>query len=101
MALKELRIKFHRAAAQELQEIAAYYDNQMPGLGREFLAEVQRASDILIDNPELGGIFFEPYRRLVMRRFPFNIYYRTANSEIRILAIAHQHRKVGYWTSRV
>lgn len=40
-------------------------------------------------------------RRRLVRRFPFGILYRIDPEEIVIIAIAHLHRKLGYWRKRI
>jgi hypothetical protein len=35
-----------------------------------------------------------------LRRFPYSIVYLLLPEEIRVLAIAHQRRKPGYWSGR-
>ena len=39
-------------------------------------------------------------RRLVLRRFPYNVFYRVGTEEIVIVAVAHQKRHPGYWAVR-
>jgi len=38
-----LRIVFRRAAKNEFEEAAARYDEQRPGLGEEFIIEIEQA----------------------------------------------------------
>jgi hypothetical protein len=33
-----------------------------------------------------------------LRRFPFNVIHQFHGDEIRVIAIAHQRRKPGYWS---
>jgi hypothetical protein len=37
---------------------------------------------------------------LIIQHFPFSIIYSVVNDEIRILAVAHQSRRPGYWRGR-
>jgi hypothetical protein len=39
--------------------------------------------------------------RVRPQRFPFNIFYLPGESEIVIVAVAHQKRRPDYWFSRV
>lgn len=48
----------------------------------------------------MGVAYFGPYRRVLMQRFPFSVYYEVANDHIRIMVVAHQHRMPGYWKNR-
>lgn len=95
-----MRIEFHPAALQELIDSARYYESRLPGLGVDFKSEVDRSLGLLNGNPDIGAIVEAPYRRLMLRRFPFGVIYRTKGSMVRILAIAHQRRRPGYWKGR-
>jgi len=54
------------------------------------------------ESESLDGVsYFGPYRRVLMQRFPFSVYYEVANDHIRVVAVAHQHRKPGYWKKRL
>ena len=39
-------------------------------------------------------------RRILLDRFPFTIYYRVKSETLNIVAVAHQKRRPGYWSSR-
>ena len=95
-----MRIEFHPAALQELIDSAKYYENRLLGLGSDFKSEIDRTLDLLSKNPELGAVVDAPYRRLLLDRFPFAVIYRTRESTLRILAVAHQRRRPGYWKGR-
>jgi plasmid stabilization system protein ParE len=95
-----MRIEFHPAALQELIDSARYYEAHLPGLGTDFKSEVGRTLDLLSENPDIGVVIEAPYRRLPLHRFPFSIIYRIRESTLRILAVAHQRRRPGYWKGR-
>jgi plasmid stabilization system protein ParE len=39
-------------------------------------------------------------RRLVLQRFPYNVFYRVGAEAIVIVAVAHQKRRPAYWAAR-
>lgn len=45
-----MRIAFHAAAEKETEEVADYYDLQLPGLGAEFYQELDTILDLLEPN---------------------------------------------------
>lgn len=49
-----MRIAFHAAAEKETEEVADYYDLQLPGLGAEFYHELGAILDLLEPNPWMG-----------------------------------------------
>ncbi len=95
-----MRIELHPAAGRELTDSATYYESKIPGLGTDFLKEFRQALNLFQKNPEIGVVIEAPYRRVVLNRFPFSIIYRFKGATLRIVAVAHQHRKPGYWRGR-
>lgn len=96
-----MKLEFHPEAELELIEAAAYYEQQVPGLGERFAAEVQRATDRLLDHPEIGVRAEPNLRKLVLTRFPFTLYYSVTSDMLRIEVVAHQRRRPNYWKSRL
>ena len=93
--------RFHPAARIELLEAARFYESRLAGLGIAFVAEVERVSAFVVSRPAVGAPLGEQLRRLSLRRFPYTVIYRPARDDIEIIAIAHQHRRPGYWRGRV
>jgi plasmid stabilization system protein ParE len=91
---------FLALAEEEMREAAEYYERQTRGLGHEFLADVQRTVDRIVENPQLGQIVRPNIRRRLMPRFPFGILYRIDPQEIVIIAVMHLRRRPGYWEER-
>jgi len=96
-----MRLEFHPEAESELIEAAVYYDEQVPGLGERFESEIRHATDLLLDQPEIGLPVDPDLRKFILTRFPFTVYYSVTADVLRIEAVAHQSRRPGYWKSRV
>ncbi|HYH45771.1 MAG TPA: type II toxin-antitoxin system RelE/ParE family toxin [Thermoanaerobaculia bacterium] len=89
------------SALAELQEAAAFYiANATVGLGLQFVAEFERTVESLLENPQLGAVFRGTRRRCLLRRFPYSVIYQVAAAELRVIAVAHQRRRPGYWARR-
>jgi plasmid stabilization system protein ParE len=93
--------RFHPAASAELHEAARFYEERLSGLGAAFVAEVERVSAFVVSRPLAGASLGEQLRRLSVRRFPYTIIYRLAREDVEIIAVAHQHRRPGYWRGRL
>jgi hypothetical protein len=50
-------VRLHPEAVAEYAEAVGFYEEQAPGLGREFFDEVQRVLRFIEDNPGLGSPF--------------------------------------------
>lgn len=82
-------------------EGALYYAREAnAALGLAFISEFERSAALLIEQSRLGATWRPAVRRLPLRRFPYSIVYYVRDSEIRVLAIAHQSRKPGFWRGR-
>ena len=85
-------------AEQDALDAAIWYEERQPGLGAEFLNEVDRAVRALSDSAPLHRIRFADVRRSPIHRFRFyGIYYIVREDEVWILAIFHgrRHRERG------
>jgi toxin ParE1/3/4 len=95
-----MRVAFHPLAERELNEAAAYYDLERPGLGAVFLAEAERSTRLVVGHPHAAPAVRGTIRRCLLRRFPYALLYRIRGQEIRILAVMNLHRRPAYWVGR-
>ena len=80
-------------AEQDTLDAAIWYEQRRPGLGEEFLDEVDRAVRALTDSALHHRIRFADVRRASIHRFRFyGIYYVIRQDEVWILAIFHGRR---------
>ena len=96
-----MTLTFHPAARDEFVAAAAYYDAAVPGLGNRFLVAVKQTADMLSTHPDAGAARGSGTRRLLVAGFPYHVVYRVRGDDIEVLAIAHQHRRPGYWRDRL
>ncbi len=64
--------EFHPEAEQEFIEAAAYYEQNVTGLGERFGSEVCRAIERLLGYPESGSPIDADLRSLMLTRFPYS-----------------------------
>ena len=89
------------AALAELRDVTAYYSTVAnAALGRSFVDEFERAVNLVLSNPVLGSPFMACHRQFSLRRFPYRIIYQLTADELRVIAVAHQRRRPGYWKKR-
>ena len=92
--------EFRDQAAAELEAAVDYYNGQKPGLGREFLDEVDRSLDYIRSFPEAAAPISARSRRHRLHRFPYGLIYQVMAYQIRILAVMHLSRRPDYWGDR-
>lgn len=66
-----------------------------------FASELDRVLDLVIKTPGRWPVGDLATRRFVLQRFPFAVIYRETEKAIQVLAIAHGHRRPGYWKERL
>jgi plasmid stabilization system protein ParE len=80
-------------AEQDALDAAIWYEERQPGLGDEFLTEVDRAVRTLCETPLLHRVRFADVRRASVHRFRFyGVYYIVNEQEVWVLAIFHGRR---------
>jgi toxin ParE1/3/4 len=88
-------------ALAEVRDAAAFYAaSANVELGLAFVEEFERTVNLILDNPKVGSIFRGTRRRFLLRRFPYSVIYQMTSEELRVIAVAHHHRRPGYWAGR-
>ena len=88
-------------AKQEILDGFAWYDDQQLGLGIRFKSEVLAAIERIILYPEINTEIDTGIRRILVKSFPYMVIYSINRDSIEIIAVAHQHRRPGYWQGGV
>jgi plasmid stabilization system protein ParE len=92
-----MTVKFLPDAKEEITATAMFYHRQAAGLGERFLDDVERAAQLLRQQPSLGQQLDDDLHQLILHRFPFSLIYAREPNAVLIVAIAHQRRRPGYW----
>ena len=90
-------------AEAELQSAATWYEEKRRGLGIEFVAVLDRAFQSVLENPGACPVWRpdRSYRRLLLKRFPYVVFFRIDAATVEIVAVAHAKRNPGYWLDRL
>ena len=84
----------------ELKAAAVFYELRLTGLGENFLARVSESLDLINTNPLAGHLWFDDYRRILTRQFPYSLVYRVEGDRVYVIAVAHWSRRPDYWKER-
>jgi hypothetical protein len=95
------RVRYHPAAEEEVLSEISFLELRVPGLGRRFYGEVQRAEKLIAEFPESGYELLPGIRKCRLRKFPFSLIYSPETPGIFILAVAHNKRRPEYWARRM
>jgi len=94
-------LEFLPEASAELYEAADYYESKQEGLGRRFRYEVLEVCGFIVQQPLLWRERGGGYRRVNCPVFPYYIAYFIRGDLIVVAAVAHGHRRPGYWKQRL
>jgi len=64
-------IKFHSEARKEFFEAAEYYEEEVVGLGDDFIDEVEKVLDVIEQQPSSGTEITNTERRFLVSRFRY------------------------------
>lgn len=96
-----MNARFSRAARGELRAAVWYYDEQRPGLGAEFVDEVEATIERIKQFPEAWHPLSQRSRRCRTRRFPYGVIYQVKSDHILIVAVADLRRDPQHWNDRL
>ena len=96
-----MSVRLLEPAQAELDEAISWYAEQAPGLGDAFLIEALKTIRLIENFPQAWHPLTPLIRRCRLRRFPYSVVYTQDDADLLVLAIAHQHRKPGYWKNRL
>ncbi len=94
------RVNIQPEAYAEADRAAAWYESQRADLGVEFILELDVAIERAAENPEIYAVQYREVRRVLLRRFPYAVYFVYEAGVLEVFAILHQHQDPSTWQSR-
>lgn len=91
-----MKFRFTRRAVEDLNNIASYLMERNPAGSRRVRAAIMESLRLLASYPHAGtSTTTEGVRKLVVRRYPYLIYYTAdeRQNEVAILGVKHAARK--------
>ena len=95
-----MKVRFHPEAEFELCAAREWYALQRSGLDAEFMRCIDEAVARIKRNPEMFPFALRNAKKVVVKRFPYTVYYEIGEEEIMILAIFHAKRNPEQWQKR-
>ena len=95
-----MNVRFFAPAETELKDAVSFYNKQSEGLGFEFVAEVKKTIERIVQHPQAWAQISQRTRRCRTNRFPYGIIYQRRDETILIVAVMHLNREPGVWQAR-
>ena len=93
-------VRYRPEAADDIAEAYDWYEAERPGLGDKFRAAVVAAEELLALSPTAFPVVYRRLRRLLLRRFPYSVYFTIEETGVVIWACIHQARHQRVWRAR-
>ncbi|MCY7410020.1 MAG: hypothetical protein LH473_07090 [Chitinophagales bacterium] len=96
-------LQFHIEAEIEFTEAVLWYEEKKAGLGDEFLDAVEAKLKLIDKCTELFPFDDAPIRKVVLKRFPFSIFYEfdASAKNIYVIEIFHSKRNLKVLKNRM
>ena len=88
--IRKVIIRFE--AKQDLREAKAWYGNISSELGRDFVRRIDDAIALALERPLAFQIVHRTFRRVLLHRFPYALFYHAGDDRIIVVAVLHQAR---------
>jgi plasmid stabilization system protein ParE len=88
-------------AELDIAEAYVWYESRRVGLGEEFLSAVDASIERIRCQPAIYARVHEEYRRALMRRFPYAIFFEYAETAVTVYAVFHTSRDPEKWRLRL
>lgn len=85
-------VRLRADAESDLRAAMDWYDDQRDGLGDELLADVDATPADVAERPASFPLVAAPFRRALLRRFPYAIYFRETADAVHVFAVFHARR---------
>jgi plasmid stabilization system protein ParE len=88
-------------AELDIAEGYAWYEGRRVGLGEEFLSSVDACIESIWRQPGMYPLIHEGYRRSLIRRFPYALFYEYAEMTVTVYPVFHTSRDPDKWRQRL
>jgi plasmid stabilization system protein ParE len=85
----------------DLTDAYAWYETQRAGLGEDFLQRVDACIEGILRNPTMYATIHDTYRRALVRRFPYNVFYELTEDTLTIYGVFHTSQDPDKWRRRL
>ena len=88
-------------AEEDLDAAYSWYEDRQVGLGERFLLSVDSCMQSICDSPESYPSVRKRFRRAIVPRFPFSVFYEYADRVVKVHCVFHSARDPRKWRSRL
>jgi len=86
---------------QDFDEAYSWYEEQRVGLGEELLSCSDACIEAIRRTPKMHAVIYESYRRGLVRRFPYAVFYEYAEDTVTVYCVFNTSRDPDKWMKRL
>ncbi len=94
------RLKFLKGARRDIGDAFEWYRKSEEQLASDFADEVDIGLGEIATDAAAGHVYDEAHRFVLLKRFPYAIYFRPAGAVVTVVAVSNTAREQGYWLRR-
>jgi plasmid stabilization system protein ParE len=95
-----LEILVAREARVDIAEATSEYRSISAALSTRFREELERVYSGIGEYPQMYPIVYKNFRRALLRKFPYSVFYVVEESFILVVGVVHQSRDESTWKRR-
>jgi plasmid stabilization system protein ParE len=95
------RLRIRRLARAEIESAFDWYRQRSPRAAERFLAALGRALGTIEKAPLRHAVVRGMLRRVLVRGFPYAVYYKVYPKVVSVVGVIHGHRHPSIWLRRV
>jgi plasmid stabilization system protein ParE len=95
-----ISVAFAAEAETDVLDAFAWYEERREGLGALFRNAVDAAVTRIAQAPLSPAVQYRDLRHVLVRRFPYAIYYRVYPKAVVVVAVVHGRRHPRVWRRR-
>jgi toxin ParE1/3/4 len=91
------RLRVSARAVREIGEAYEWYEEQLQGLGAEFIDALDAQIRVIAQTPLLFTEIRRGIRRTLLSHFPYGVFYASKGDVVSVLAVVHTARNPRRW----
>ena len=95
-----LQLVVSRHAQADIKKAIAWFGEISPTLPLRFGRELETVYASILEFPELYPVIFKNFRRALLHRFPYSVFYVVNPSKLLIVSVVHQAQNEETWKRR-
>lgn len=95
-----MRVRLTPEAEADVAQILRWYAERSNDLGADFFACLEGVIHQREEFPQIAPVVHPPFRRALLRRFPYCVFYHLESDAAVVMGCFHAHRSPEVWRVR-